>query len=113
MPSEGHSPRLHDMPEMRRRVQGIPKPVAAHWRAADLQASVLPCLRREIEGREEVTSYECDMCGKTLHHGDMFTAIVKRVGACSGRTYELCKECADEVKAVISATVQAKKAVER
>ncbi len=58
-----------------------------------------------------MTHYECDGCGKVLHHGDMFTATVKRVGAASGRTYELCKECADEAKAVLSAMVQAKKAV--
>lgn len=55
-----------------------------------------------------MTHYECDACGKTLHHGDMFTATVKRVGNVSGRTYELCKECANEAKAVLAAFVTTK-----
>ena len=60
-----------------------------------------------------MTYHECDGCGKRLHRGEIFTAIVKRVGAASGRTYELCDECANEAKAVLSAMVQTKKAVER
>lgn len=55
-----------------------------------------------------MTSYECDACGKKLHHWDMFTVTVKRVGNVSGRTYELCKECADEAKSVLNAFVIAK-----
>lgn len=55
-----------------------------------------------------MTSYECDACGKKLHHGDMFTATVKRVGAVSGRTYELCEECADKAKSILAAFVIAK-----
>ena len=60
-----------------------------------------------------MTHYECDGCGKVLHHGDMFTATVKRVGNAYGRTYELCKECAEEAKAALAAMVQTKKAVKR
>lgn len=52
-----------------------------------------------------MTSYECDACGKKLHHGDMFLATVKRVGCVSGRTYELCEECAKKAKSVLSAFV--------
>jgi len=55
-----------------------------------------------------MTSYECDACGKKLHHGDMFTATVKRVGNVSGRTYELCEECADKAKSILAAFVIAK-----
>ena len=55
-----------------------------------------------------MTSYECDACGKKLHHGEMFTATVKRFGKVSGRTYELCKECADKAKSVLAAFVMAK-----
>lgn len=55
-----------------------------------------------------MTHYTCDACGKTLHHGEMFTATVKRVGAASGRTYELCEECANEAKSVLAAFVMAK-----
>lgn len=54
-----------------------------------------------------MTSYECDACGKKLHLGDMFIVSVKRVGDVSGRTYELCKECADKAKSVL-AVVMAK-----
>ena len=56
--------------------------------------------------------YACDRCGETVHHGEMYTATVKRVGDVTGRTYDLCKECADEAKAVLAAMVQAKKAVD-
>ena len=55
-----------------------------------------------------MTHYECDVCGKTLHRGDMFTATIKRVGDVSGRTYELCKECANKAKSVLAAFVMAK-----
>ena len=55
-----------------------------------------------------MTSYECDACGKKLHHRDMFTATVKRVGNVSGRTYELCEECADKAKSILAAFVIAK-----
>ncbi|MBQ1449889.1 MAG: hypothetical protein IIZ12_03015 [Eggerthellaceae bacterium] len=55
-----------------------------------------------------MTHYECDVCGKTLHHGDMFTATVKRVGAVSGRKYELCEECANKAKSVLAAFVATK-----
>ena len=55
-----------------------------------------------------MTSHECDACGKKLHHGEMFTATVKHVGAASGRQYELCEECADKAKSVLSAFVIAK-----
>lgn len=54
-----------------------------------------------------MTSYECDACGKKLHLGDMFTATVKRVGNVSGRTYELCEECANKAKSVLAAFVMA------
>ena len=52
-----------------------------------------------------MTSYECDACGKKLHLGDMFIATVKRVGDVSGRTYELCEECADKARSVLAAFV--------
>lgn len=55
-----------------------------------------------------MTHYECDVCGKTLHHGEMFVATVKRVGDVSGRTYELCQECADKMKSVMAAFVNTK-----
>ncbi len=55
-----------------------------------------------------MTSHKCDACGKKLHHGEMFLATVKLAGAVSGRTYELCRECADEAKAVLAAFVMAK-----
>ena len=55
-----------------------------------------------------MTSYECDACRKKLHHGEMFTATVKRVGAASGRKYELCEECAYKAKSVLSAFVMTK-----
>lgn len=55
-----------------------------------------------------MTSYECDACGKKLHLSDMFTATVKRVGGVSGRTYELCEECAKKAKSVLAAFVMAK-----
>ena len=55
-----------------------------------------------------MTHYECDACGKTLHHGDMFTATVKRVGDVSVRTYELCEECANKAKSVLAAFVMTK-----
>lgn len=55
-----------------------------------------------------MTHYECDVCGKTLYHGDMFTATIKRVGNVSGRTYELCEECANKAKSVLAAFVMAK-----
>ena len=56
-----------------------------------------------------MTSYECDACGKKLHLRDMFTATVKRVGDVSGRTYELCEECAKKAKSVLAAFVMAGK----
>lgn len=55
-----------------------------------------------------MTSYECDACGKKLHIDCMFTATVKRVGKASGRTYELCEECANKAKSVLAAFVMAK-----
>ena len=59
-----------------------------------------------------MTHYECDACGKTLHLGDMYTATVKRVGNVSGRTYELCEECANKAKSVLSAFVMTKEGVD-
>lgn len=56
-----------------------------------------------------MTSYECDACGKKLLLGDMFIVTVTRVGSMSGRTYELCKECADKAKSVLAAFVMARK----
>lgn len=55
-----------------------------------------------------MTSHECDACRKKLHHGEIFTATVKRVGAASGRKYELCEKCADKAKSVLAAFVIAK-----
>lgn len=55
-----------------------------------------------------MTSYECDVCGKKLRLSEMFTATVKRVGNVSGRTYELCEECANKAKSVLAAFVMAK-----
>ena len=55
-----------------------------------------------------MTSYECDACGKKLHLEEMFTATVKRVGCVSGRTYELCNECANKAKSVLAAFVMTK-----
>ncbi len=54
-----------------------------------------------------MTSYECDACGKKLRLRDMFTATVKRVGAASGRTFELCEECANKAKLALDAFVLA------
>lgn len=41
-----------------------------------------------------MTHIECDGCGCTLHHGELWTLTVKRAGAAGGQRYELCASCA-------------------
>ena len=47
------------------------------------------------------TIHTCDRCGKTLHHGEMWTVTEKRVGAAAERKHLLCGSCLTIVAAAI------------